>query len=160
IREVLGVELPLRRLFERPTLADVAANVERAFNPLEASKRPGIRPIARRADLLASFTEQRLVFLQQFDPESCHYNIAYAVRLSGDLDAAALEEGLNEVVKRHEALRTTFRVVEGNTIRVIAEPSKQALPMVDLSHFADAEQEAQRKIREEGRKPFDLSVGP
>src|SRR5262245_40531641 len=84
-----------------------------------------IRKLHQRDGLLPSFEQERLIFLQQFDPDSWRYNMAYVVRLTGELDVVALEEALNGVVRRHEALRTTFRMVDGSTVQVIAEPSKQ-----------------------------------
>src|SRR4029077_19603612 len=107
VQEALGVELPLRRLFERPTIAGLAESVEAARGvgaPVEAR----IQPAPRTGPLPLSFSQERLWFLDQLDPGSAAYNIAAAVELSGSLDVAALASALGEVARRHEALRTTF----------------------------------------------------
>ncbi|HEY0171186.1 MAG TPA: amino acid adenylation domain-containing protein, partial [Pyrinomonadaceae bacterium] len=109
-----------------------------------------------------SFEQQRLWFLQQLEPESPAYNLPTALRLHDALDADALERGLNEIVRRHESLRTTFRIVDGRPRQIIADARHARLPLVDLSGLPDAgrEAEAQRLLEEEIRRPFDLARGP
>src|SRR5262245_9554085 len=86
----------------------------------DVSRAP-IRPQRRGADALPlSFAQQRLWFLHQLEPGSAYYNIPAAIRLTGRLDVAALEQTLNELMRRHEALRTTFPTVEGRPVQVIA----------------------------------------
>jgi amino acid adenylation domain-containing protein len=110
-----------------------------------------------------SFSQQRLWFLDQYYEEgSSVYNIPSAIRLRGALDVSALERSLQEIVNRHEALRTTFSVLEGEAVQVIAPALKLSLPVVDLSETPEAEreEEAQRLAKEESRRRFDLSQGP
>ena len=80
---------------------------------------PPLVAVAQRQDLPLSFAQQRLWFLDQLEPGSSAYNIPNAVRLSGKLDAIALERGLRELVRRHEALRTTFADMDGQPVQVI-----------------------------------------
>ncbi len=103
-----------------------------------------------------SFAQQRLWFLQQFDPESHLYNIHLPLRIEGELDVAALEQGLNEVVRRHEALRTTFRQTGSGPMQFIGAPFRVELALIDVS----SDNEVDEWIRKESHFIFDLSRGP
>ncbi len=109
-----------------------------------------------------SFAQQRLWFLDQLVPGNPFYNVPTAVRLIGSLDIAALEHTFNEIVRRHEALRTTFRMVSGQPVQVIAPSLSIPLPVVDLQQLSVAEREAQVKLlaTAEFQHPFDLAQGP
>ncbi|HST62930.1 MAG TPA: amino acid adenylation domain-containing protein [Longimicrobium sp.] len=161
IRAVLGAELPLRALFEAPTVAELAQRVEEVRragrDPL-----PPVLPVARTGDLPLSFAQERLWFLSRMEPESPFYNIPAALRLRGALDAPALQRALGEVVRRHEALRTTFRERDGGAVQVVAPFAGFALPVTDLAGM-DAgarEAEAERRAAEDAARPFDLAAGP
>ncbi|HVR99834.1 MAG TPA: condensation domain-containing protein, partial [Thermoanaerobaculia bacterium] len=133
LRSLLGVEVPLRLLFETPTVAELAGRIGRETGI------PALPPIvpafeeekSRPAPL--SYAQRRLWFLDRFDPGSPAYNIAAAIHLSGPLDAAALTGALEEIVRRHEALRTTFREEDGEPVQVVSPPGGMALPLIDLS---------------------------
>ena len=109
-----------------------------------------------------SFAQQRLLFLYDLNPTSAVYNVPIALRLSGPLLVKALEQTLHEIVRRHEALRTTFATVEGQTVQVVAPSVRVPLPVVDLRNVPAADQKA--KIRQRLDKeiclPFDLARGP
>jgi len=109
-----------------------------------------------------SFAQQRLWFLDQLEPGSAAYNIPAAIHLTGPLNMAALEQSLNEIVQRHEVLRTTFAIVEGQPVQVIAPTLTLTLPVVDPSNLPETEREAEarRLATEEARRPFDLARGP
>jgi amino acid adenylation domain-containing protein len=109
-----------------------------------------------------SFAQQRLWFLDQYEPNSSVYNVESALRLRGSLDVAALERSLNEIVRRHEALRTTFSVVGGVPVQVIAPPLAVSLSIEGLTGCPEEEREerARDRVREETRRPFDLIKGP
>ncbi|MEA2173844.1 MAG: hypothetical protein QOD00_1436 [Blastocatellia bacterium] len=110
----------------------------------------------------ASFAQQRLWFLNHLEPDSPAYNIAAAIDLRGTLDVAALTESLNEIVRRHEALRTTFAYRDGEPVQVIAPSLSLPVPLVDLESMTDApvETEVLRRANDEARRLFDLSKGP
>src|SRR2546422_10841574 len=91
----------------------------------------------------ASFAQQRLWFLDQLDPGKSVYNMLYAVRLNSRLNVEALHQSLNEIVQRHESLRTTFANEEGQPIQVIAAKLQIELPIIDLSGFARTERDAE-----------------
>jgi amino acid adenylation domain-containing protein len=160
IREVFRVEMPLRQLFERPTIRSLAELLQSS----EASKAalPAIVPIARDSGVPLSFAQMRLWFLYQLEPDSSAYNIPTVVRLTGFLDVAALERALSELLRRHESLRTTFTTVNGVPQQVIAPAGPVRLTIEDLSRLDEheREQEAQRLIGEEIERPFDLEQGP
>ncbi len=131
-------------------------------NLARASAELIIQRVALRESVPLSFSQQRLWFLDQYEPNSSVYNVPSAQRLRGPLDIGALEHSLGEIVGRHEALRTTFSVVEGEPVQVIAPAASISLPVSDLSHFANSEreEEARRLATAEARRPFDLSQGP
>jgi amino acid adenylation domain-containing protein len=160
VRAVFGVELPLRVLFEGPTIAELAVRVEeirRAGLPVL----PPVVPTERTDALPLSFAQERLWFIDRLEPGSTAYNIPVALRLGGALDEAALERALGEIVRRHEALRTTFKEVDGSPVQVIAPFGGFALPVEDLSGLSDADRDVavRRRAGEEAGRVFDLAAG-
>ena len=160
IREAFQVEMPLRRLFETPTVAGLAENIDVGRGAgLQA---PPIVPVPRDGELPLSFAQQRLWFIDQLEPGNSVYNFPAAVRLKGPLNVVALKQSLNEIVKRHEALRTTFAIVDGRPVQVIAPLLTLTLPIVDLRELPETERETevQRLVTNEAQRPFDLAEGP
>ncbi|HID62186.1 MAG TPA: non-ribosomal peptide synthetase, partial [Anaerolineae bacterium] len=162
LRDALQVEVPLRALFETPTVAGLAESIRRKMWAAQDLSIPPIQPVPRDRDLPLSFAQQRLWFLDQLEPGSPFYNIPTAVRLTGPLDVAALEQTLNEIVRRHEALRTTFETVDGRARQVIAPELTVPLPVTDLTDLPEAEREAEalQLASQEAQRPFDLARGP
>jgi amino acid adenylation domain-containing protein/non-ribosomal peptide synthase protein (TIGR01720 family) len=162
IRETLRAAVPLRRLFEAPTLAAMARAVEQARDAADGPAPPPLTPAPRDGDLPLSFAQQRLWFLDQLEPGSPLYNIPAAVRLRGPLDAAALEQALAEVVRRHEVLRTAIITEGGRPRQMIATAATAALPLTDLSGLPETEREAAvaRLAAADARAPFDLGAPP
>jgi non-ribosomal peptide synthetase component F/acyl carrier protein len=162
VREVFKVEVPLRQVFESPTVAEFAQGVEAALNLGDGLDIPQIAPASREQNLPLSFAQQRLWFIDQLEPGNSVYNSPAPVRLIGDLNVRALEQTLSEIVNRHESLRTTFALAGGQPIQVINVPEPITLPIVDLtsSHESEREAEAVQMAREEAKLPFDLSKGP
>src|SRR5688500_13038762 len=122
----------------------------------------GIVPRAHRDGAPLSFAQERLWFIDRLEPGSAVYNVSVAWGLGGAVDEAALERALGEIVRRHEALRTTCREVDGSPVQVIAPFGGFTLPVEDLSGLneADREAEARRRATEEAMRPFDLTAGP
>ncbi|MBY8883142.1 non-ribosomal peptide synthetase, partial [Actinacidiphila acidipaludis] len=118
VRSALGVELPIRALFEHPTPARLAGTLTGADRA-----RDSIRPMVRPERLPLSYAQRRLWFINRMDTASSSYNLAFGLRLTGGLDAGALEAALRDVTDRHEALRTTFPEIDGIPRQVVqAEP--------------------------------------
>jgi amino acid adenylation domain-containing protein len=161
IREQLAVELSLQRFFTTPTIAALAEQLT-SQQPGPEAALPALVPVARTADLPLSFAQQRLWFLHQLEPDSTAYVMPIAVRLRGTLAATMLERSLNAVVARHEALRTTFGMVDGRPSQIIAPHLQVPLPLLDLSAMPDEERAtaAQHHTRAAACKPFDLHAGP
>jgi amino acid adenylation domain-containing protein/non-ribosomal peptide synthase protein (TIGR01720 family) len=161
-RAAFGVELPLRRLFERPTVAGMAEFVTAALRAGEHSAAAPLVPAPRGGELPLSFAQQRLWFLDQLEPGGVSYNVGAAVRLTGALDAEALRRSLREVVNRHEALRTTFVETGGQSRQQVASEVEVPFEFQDLGLLPVAEREAEtrRGAAAEMRRPFDLARGP
>ncbi|HEU0052707.1 MAG TPA: amino acid adenylation domain-containing protein, partial [Longimicrobium sp.] len=161
IREVFGVEAPLRALFDGATVAEVARRVEE-MRRAELPAVPPLVPVERTGALPLSFAQERLWFLHQMEPEGAGYNVHWPSRLRGRLAASVLERALGELARRHEALRTTFRPVERGAVQVVHPAAPARLPVVDLAGLAprDREEEASRLAREDAERPFDLERGP
>jgi amino acid adenylation domain-containing protein len=162
VRETFRVEVPLRRLFERPTVAGFAEIIDESLREGQSSQSPPITRITRDKHLPLSFAQQRLWFIHQLEPDNATYHIAAAVNINGPLDVRALGLSLAEIVRRHEVLRTTFAVVEGEPVQVVSAETDFDLPLTDLSGSTEAEkeEERQRRAREEASRPFDLRRGP
>ncbi|MFL5386940.1 MAG: amino acid adenylation domain-containing protein, partial [Longimicrobiaceae bacterium] len=161
IRELFGVELPLRALFEGPTVAELAVRVEE-MRRAELPVLPPVVPVERDGALPLSFAQERVWFIDRLEPGSATYNIPAALRLTGALDERALERSLGEIVRRHEVLRTTFAEVDGSPVQVVAPFGGFALPVEELSGLGEADREAAlgRRAGEEAARPFDLAAGP
>jgi amino acid adenylation domain-containing protein len=143
----------------------IAAKKTEILDFLKAAKIPTnavdleIIPVSRDQDLPLSFAQQRLWFLQQLSPDSHSYNLLDALRLEGNLNLLALEQSLSELIRRHEILRTTFPMVEGQPIQRIAPPSPVSLPLQDLQNLSKNEQteHLQEIAIAFSLKPFDLA---
>jgi len=161
IRVVLGVELPLRVLFEGPTVAELALRVEE-MRRADLPVLPPVAPTERTGAMPLSFAQERLWFIDRLDPGSTAYNIPVAWRLGGALDHSALERALGEIVRRHEALRTTFTEAGGSPVQVIAPFRGFTLPVEELAVAGEADREGAVRHRadEEAARPFDLAAGP
>ena len=167
VREMFGVEVGLRCLFEQPTVSALSRSIE---EQLRAGAGVTVPPLQRQKAergrwgglLPLSFAQQRLWFLDQLEPASPFYNIPDGVRLKGELHVAALEQALNEIVRRHEVLRTRFVKVGGEPRQQVLDAEPVKLAVTDLTHLDEAAQES--AVREaasiESQDPFDLVNGP
>jgi amino acid adenylation domain-containing protein len=162
VRAATGVDLPLRTLFEEPTIAGLARRLEAARRDVPGLAPPPIRRVPRSGGLPLSFAQQRLWFLHHLAPESPFYNLPGGVRFHGALDLSALAGSFAEAVRRHEPLRSIFAETEREPLQVILPPSAPDLPLVDLAGLPRdrREMEITRLLAEEARRPFDLARGP
>ncbi|MCC5601602.1 non-ribosomal peptide synthetase [Nostoc favosum] len=136
---------------------DIVAFLRNNSVDLVADKQP-ICPVKRQENLPLSFAQQRLWFLAQLEPDSPFYNIPAAVRLQGQLNVEALQQTFNEIINRHEALRTNFQIIEGQAVAVISEEKPLKLSIFNISSLPANRQEAEVKqlAFQEAQKPFDL----
>jgi hypothetical protein len=162
VRERLTADLPLKVIFEASTLESWADSIEARRRAGHA--RPPLVPQPRSELIPVSFGQERLWLLNQSGQMGASYNIQLALGLAGDLDVAALESSLSELIRRHEVLRTRFGVRGGVPHQLIdpPEPSKFSLRSVDLSETAIAERESEllRHMEHETVGLFDFANGP
>ena len=164
VQEALAVELPLRALFEAPTVEALAREIAacRDRHAVRAVPMPPLLATGRRGRLPLSFAQERLWFLDQLEPGSAAYNLPVALHFSGRLDLRLLAAALAEVVSRHEALRTVVGVESGVAFQRVLSPGPVTLGRVDLLALPTgrARQEARQVVRQEARRPFVLTAGP
>ncbi len=162
VRRLLGVELSIRTLFESPTVETLARQVERARDRADRAVGLALVPVARDRELPLSFAQARLWFLDRLQPGTAVYNLPLAWRLRGRLAPAALGAALDEIVRRHEALRTRFAEAADGPVQIVAPARPAPLPRVDLGGLPEPARGAEesRLTAEEARRPFDLARGP
>ena len=160
IRDIYGVELAQRTFFDAPTPAGLARHVRAARKT--HSDVPAIRKADREHALPLSFAQQRLWFLERLQPGSTAYSMLFGIRLSGTLDKGAFHSSLNEIVRRHEVLRTTFHEKNGVPEQKISDHVELPVVEIDLRHLsvASKEGELQRERLMESERPLDLQAGP
>ncbi len=160
IRDEFKIELPVRTIFESPLLAQLAEIVESKISSKSAI--PTLEPMMRGRMMPLSFAQQRLWFLDQYEPDTAVYNIYHALRLIGRLGVGVLESTFNEIIRRHEPLRTVFSAEAGKPFQVVSPAGVFVMPVVDLSGLpaADRENRAEQMAIEEANRPFNLSAGP
>ncbi|NQE34730.1 non-ribosomal peptide synthetase [Microcoleus asticus] len=122
------------------------------------SQPPDLVPVSRDGKLQLSFAQQRMWFLHQLDNSSPFYNESLQIQIIGALNVTVLEQSVNEIIRRHEALRTTFPTIEGVPFQVIAPTLTITLPLVNLQGLTEAS--VQQLVTREVRQPFDLVTGP
>ena len=134
--QALGVALPLRAMFEEPTVERLARRVESLMRSGPAEATPPLKALARTGPIPLSFSQQRLWFLDQLNPNTSTFNLPYTMRITGPLDIEALRAAFEAVVARHEALRTLFESHDGEPVQVILAQGNFQLNVVDLSATA------------------------
>ncbi|NEO52861.1 MAG: amino acid adenylation domain-containing protein [Okeania sp. SIO3B5] len=155
VRDTFQIELSLHRLFESPTVAEFGELILGATRQQLAP----IKPVSRDEELPLSFAEQRLWFLDQLQEGTIVYNEQEGLRLSGSLSVEALEKAVQEIVRRHENLRTNYQAIAGSPVRVIHTELDLKIPIVDLQQLPPEEQrkEVQHLGEREIQQPFDLA---
>ncbi|TCP59054.1 amino acid adenylation domain-containing protein [Tumebacillus sp. BK434] len=148
-----ATHLSLRSFFEAPTIAELAAVIAEQEHEVVT---PPIIPVPRNEHLPLSFAQERLWFLDQLHPDSVTYNIPVVLQIKGNLEPDVLCRCLEAVVKRHESLRTTFKIVDGQPKQIITNEGNVPLPVSDVQSVA----EARAAALEEARTPFSLAEGP
>ncbi|MFN6483321.1 MULTISPECIES: non-ribosomal peptide synthetase [unclassified Nostoc] len=137
--------------------SEILAFLEEAQTATDSSFEP-IPSIERSGDLPLSFAQQRMWFLYQLESQSPFYNEGLQLRVAGVLNVEALQQSVNEIIRRHEILRTTFPAVDGKPLQIISPSLTINIPVLDLQSLEESE--AQQIVTKEARQPFDLSNGP
>jgi amino acid adenylation domain-containing protein len=162
IRDAFGVEVAPQTLFDAPTLREFAASVEQAIAERPGAAVPPLRAAPRGRPLPLSFEEEELWILERMEPRNPRYNVVAARRITGPLDVPALRQSIDAIVRRHEVLRSSFRIVSGWPRVDVAAHADVPLEVVDLRDLAPAEREeaAQRETARRAAEPFDLTTPP
>ena len=166
LRESFGVELPVRALFETPTVAGMAGQVK-AARGRQQRMAPAIAPVAPpevEKGLQLSYAQQRLWFIEQMEPGSAVYNIPVGVRLKGELNREGLVKSLQEIVRRHQVLRTVFPMEGGEARQHVLEDWQLGVEEVEIGSEGISREEAEARLqkmaRDEAGQGFDLEQGP
>jgi amino acid adenylation domain-containing protein len=162
LRDAFNREIPLRVLFEAPTVAALTEKLENIVREGHGPELPPIVPVSRDQPLPLSTNQQHLWQLDRMMPGTHLFNMPYVYQLSGDLKIEALEKALKEIVRRHEGLRTVFADMDGRAVQIIKDGSDFQLPVADLRNGEpdDVSQRAAGSILEEREASFDLTLGP
>lgn len=163
LRETLACDVPLRHIFNYPTAAELA----RVMSPSQTGQdgelvAEAIRPADRNGHLPLSFGQQRLWFLDQLAPGSSAYNFHFALQLVGKLDLPAAQRSIEQIVQRHEVLRTVFESTPAGPVQRPHAALENSVGHIDLSMIAEADrmEELQRRNNEHAQTTFDLALGP
>ena len=160
IRDVFEVDIPTQTLFEHPTIAGLASVLAESKSASRGAQRIERRNEAGPSPL--SFSQEQLWFLDQLAPGSPVYNVVDVIRFEGRYDAEAIGKTLNELVRRHEILRTVFYYGDGRPMQAVLPDIELAFKEIDLSFCTKQEKEREwkRMVEDQGRRPFDLSQAP
>jgi acyl carrier protein len=162
IRKSLDIDLSLGSLFESPTVSELARRIDERHLQAHGLNIPLLAASLGGQEAPLSYSQQRLWFMSQLEPESSFYNLPTIVELGGHLDAGLLSRAFTEVARRHGSLRTLFSSRDRQPIQVVQSPQPVSLPVIDLSALPASvrDGEVRRLIAEEGGRPFDLTRAP
>ena len=161
VRDIFDKDLPLSAIFDAPTIAGLAGNIEKTISGRSHDLPPIVR-VPRDGPLPLSMNQEHLWRLDRMIPGTHFFNMPYVYRLTGDLNVSALEHSLQEIIRRHEALRTNFAEIDSRPVQVISEIPRVQLPYIDLRR--DSADEVRRRLRvsywKRGNGRLNLVSGP
>ncbi len=162
VMKTFRVNVPLTRFYESPTIAGLSAIIATNHGSTVPSEVTGLSQDLQEGHLPLSYFQERLWFMEKWEPGKATYNLCQAYHLAGRLNVRAMEESLNAVIERHEILRTSFGADEGRPSQIIAPVLRLQLPIVDLRTLPETEKNATSiyLAQEEARRSFDLTQGP
>ncbi|MDB9541878.1 amino acid adenylation domain-containing protein, partial [Microcystis aeruginosa CS-1036] len=159
LQETFEIVLPLRYLFESPTIAQLSAVILKELQTGLGLKLPSIVPVNREYDIPLSWAQERLWFVNQLEGESGAYTIDLTMRLRGNLNIKALEKAFQAIIQRHEPLRTQFKLKDNKPIQAIDPNVTFTLPVVNLQNLSHSEQQVKNLLLAAASEPFDLESG-
>ncbi|HWF05181.1 MAG TPA: amino acid adenylation domain-containing protein, partial [Candidatus Angelobacter sp.] len=159
VREIFGVDMPLRSVFEARTSCQLAGLIRQSRSPRKIC---ALAPAAQTNNAPLSFAQQRIWFLDQMNPGGAVYNMPFEMRLSGQLNTYALERSLNRIVARHEALRTRFALVDGMPVQLVAVEHQFKVDQADLRTLPlhQRTSTARELVEQDALRAFNLASGP
>ncbi|NPC82856.1 amino acid adenylation domain-containing protein, partial [Pyxidicoccus fallax] len=162
LNELFHLRFPLPSIFDAPTIADLSAAIDSARGTSASEQEPDLRPLSHGSDVPLSFAQERLWFMEQLHPGTATYNIPIFYRITSQLDVGVLQRALDELVRRHEALRAIFASSATGPVEHIAPPRPFPLTVIDLRHLPPDARDAEtsRIAAEQAQKPIDILTGP
>ncbi|MBT8443996.1 MAG: amino acid adenylation domain-containing protein, partial [Gammaproteobacteria bacterium] len=160
LRAEFDVDIGLRHLFDRPTVGALAAEIDRMRRFADIPAQSAVARIDRNAAIPLSFGQERLWFLNQLDPASPAYNIAFTVEIAGDVDAAAMQTAVDRLVERHESLRTVFPAQGGKPSQRILASADARVTLVERQHIGQDQESLNASLWHIVALPFELERGP
>jgi amino acid adenylation domain-containing protein len=162
LRDTLKVELPVRSIFESSTIEQLSALVQEQISDGRQQTLEPIEVVPRTEKLAPSFAQQRLWFQEKLTRGSGAFHLALGTKLKGQLNVPALEQTFTEIIRRHESLRTSFPMIDGELVQQISSPSRFEIPIVDLRRCDETDQKTISRdlAQAELSLPFDLASGP
>jgi acyl carrier protein len=160
VHAALTVQLDLRAFADHPTLAPLAAAIDKLRQTGQVDGRPGLVRVSRQTPMPLSFAQERTWKYSRTPEASAGYTVACSHRIRGPLNIEMLRECMSYIERRHEILRTTFDTIDGKPVQIVHPSEPVSVPLIDLTGVPDAEAQAGLLLREEGRRPFDLARRP
>lgn len=160
VREMFRTELPLKQLFDHPTLQSLAARIDEAIAGGASQAAAPVTPVEWTGPARLSYSQERMWLIQSLSPTNTAYNMGAALWLHGELDIAAAASSFDALIARHEILRTHVRLIDDRLCQIVEPARPGMLRCTDLRAHADAPAEALRRAQLDLRTPFDLGSGP
>ncbi|WP_353769880.1 condensation domain-containing protein [Okeania sp. SIO1F9] len=163
VRQTFNIELPLTKLFENSELVSLSQEIEVYLAQSQRIETVAIQPRDKNENPPPlSYPQQRLWFIEKMDLSSNAYNQPLTLHLVGKVDYVALQKSINQIIARHETLRTTFSEINGTPVQIIKPPFELQLPIQDLSGLTPSEQTAklQQLLQQENEQTFNLEINP